>query len=213
MTTLNVDDVAGILATLTHDMQAQKDYLIELDSAVGDGDLGITVDRGFQGVRDGLEGHAADIGKMLFKAGFDFSNSAGSTMGALMGTAFMRAGKLAQGKIEISLDDLAQMVKAAEDGIREKGKASPGDKTMLDALIPGREALEAAAAHGASFAAAMLSAQEAAEKGAIATTNMQATFGRARWLGERVVGHQDPGATLVFLMAKSLCASLEKMGR
>jgi phosphoenolpyruvate---glycerone phosphotransferase subunit DhaL len=213
MTTLTVDDVASILTTLTHDLQAQKDYLIELDSAVGDGDLGITVDRGFQGVRDGLEGHPADIGKMLFKAGFDFSNSAGSTMGALMGTAFMRASKVVQGKPEITLDDLAQMVKAGEDGIREKGKASPGDKTMLDALIPAREALQSSASQGMTFAAGMQAAQQAAEVGAKATTNMQATFGRARWLGERVVGHQDPGATLVFLMAKSLATSLGKMGK
>ena len=213
MTTLTADDVASILTTLTHDLQAEKDYLIELDSAVGDGDLGITVDRGFQGVRDGLADNAPDIGKMLLKAGFDFSNSAGSTMGALMGTAFMRAGKTVQGKLEITLDELAQMVKAGEDGIREKGKASPGDKTMLDALMPAREALQTAASQGMTFAAAMLAAQQAAEAGAKATTNMQAAFGRARWLGERVVGHQDPGATLVFLMARSLATSLGKMGK
>lgn len=209
--TLSVDQVVAILTTLTHDLQAKKDRLIELDSAVGDGDLGITVDRGFQGVRDGLSGYPQDIGKILFKAGFDFSNSAGSTMGALMGTAFMRAGKQAQGQTALSLADVVRLVKAAEDGIKEKGKASPGDKTMLDALIPAREALEQAAREGSAILGAMERAQAAAEKGTAATASMQAAFGRARWLGERTVGHVDPGAALVVMMVESLAESLRKL--
>jgi len=211
MNTLNVEQVVAVLTTLTLDLQAQKDYLIELDSAIGDGDLGITVDRGFQGVRDGLQEHANDIGRILFKAGMDFSNSAGSTMGALLGTAFMRAGKQVQGQREISLADVVRMVKAAEDGIKEKGKAQPGDKTMLDALAPAREALEQAALAGTDLAEAMKQAASAAEKGVQSTINMQASFGRARWLGERTIGHQDPGATLVFLIARSLAGTLERM--
>jgi dihydroxyacetone kinase-like protein len=155
-------------------------------------------------VRDGLAGHGQDIGRLLFKVGMDFSNSAGSTMGALLGTAFMRAGKQVQGQAEVSLADLARMVKAAEDGIKEKGKANPGDKTMLDALIPAREALEQAAHDGADMAAALSKAQAAAQAGVLATVNMQAAFGRARWLGERSIGHQDPGATLVYLIIESL---------
>lgn len=212
MKTLDTAQVVEILTALTHDLQAKKEYLIELDSAVGDGDLGITVDRGFQGVRDGMEGHPDDIGRILFKAGFDFSNSAGSTMGALMGTAFMRAGKQVQGQTSITLADLVRMVKAAEDGIKEKGKANLGDKTMLDALVPAREALEQAAQQDASLLAAMKNAQAAADKGVQTTINMPAAFGRARWLGERVVGHQDPGAALVALMAASIVASLAKLG-
>ena len=211
MDTLDVEHLVLVLKALTHDMQTKKDYLIELDSAVGDGDLGITVDKGFQGVRDGLKDHDQDIGRMLFKVGMDFSNSAGSTMGALLGTAFMRAGKQVQGQTEIGLADVVRMVKAAEDGIKEKGKAQLGDKTMLDALIPAREALEKAAADGSTLVAAMLSAQDAAEKGMLTTIPMQAAFGRARWLGERTIGHQDPGATLVFLMLKSVAASIQRM--
>ncbi len=211
MDTLNVEQLVSILTALTHDLQAKKDYLIELDSAVGDGDLGITVDRGFQGVRDGLAGHGQDVGRILFKVGMDFSNSAGSTMGALMGTAFMRGGKQVQGQSELTLADIVRAVKAAEDGIKEKGKAGPGDKTMLDAMIPAREALETAAARGASLAEAFREAQAAAEKGMKATIGMQATFGRARWLGERSIGNQDPGATLVYLMYTSVADSLQRM--
>jgi len=211
MDSLNVDQVIAILASLTHEMQAKKDYLIELDSAIGDGDLGITADRGFQGVREGLAGHAGDIGRILFKVGMDFSNSAGSTMGALMGTAFMRAGKQVQGQTEISLPDIVRMIRAAEDGIREKGKASPGDKTVLDAIIPARQALEQASAEGASLFQAMQRAQAAAEKGVQATVSMQAALGRARWLGERSIGHQDPGATLILLMITSSASALKRL--
>jgi dihydroxyacetone kinase-like protein len=209
--TLNVEQIADLLTTLTYDLQGQKERLLELDGAIGDGDLGITVDRGSQGVRDGLQGHAQDIGRILFKAGMDFSNSAGSTMGALMGTAFMRAGKQVQGQTEINLADLARMVRAAEDGIKERGKAQAGDKTMLDAIIPAREALEEAVQAGDSLLAALQKAQAAAEKGTLATVNMQAVYGRARWLGERSIGHQDPGATLVVMMIVSLVGSLQRL--
>ena len=211
MNSLNVEQVVSILTTLTHDLQAKKDYLIELDSAVGDGDLGITVDRGFQGVRDGLAGHGQDIGRIFAKVGMDFSNSAGSTMGALMGTAFMRGGKQVMGQSELTLADIARAAKAAEDGIKEKGKASPGDKTVLDAMIPAREALDQAAGQGASLADALKQAQAAAEKGMKATINMQAAFGRARWLGERSIGKQDPGATLIYLLYTSVAESLQRM--
>lgn len=211
MKSVNVEQVVSILTAMTHDLQAKKDYLIELDSAVGDGDLGITVDRGFQGVRDGLAGHGQDIGRILAKVGMDFSNSAGSTMGALMGTAFMRGGKQVQGQVELTLPDVVRIVKAAEDGIKEKGKANPGDKTVLDAMIPAREAFEQAAADGVSLEEAIALAQAAAEKGMQATVGMQAQFGRARWLGERSIGKQDPGATLIFLLISSVAESLRRM--
>jgi dihydroxyacetone kinase-like protein len=211
MNTLNRDQVVAILTTLTHEMQTKKDYLIELDSAIGDGDLGITVDRGFQGVRDGLQTPAADIGRILSKAGMDFSNSAGSTMGALLGTAFMRAGKQVQGQMEISLADLARMVKAGEDGIIERGKAHVGDKTVLDAIVPARQALEQAAQDGSGLTESLQKALAAAEEGMRSTVPMQAVFGRARWLGERSIGHQDPGATLIVLMLTSIVQSVSKL--
>ncbi len=211
MNALNVEQTVVILTTLSHEMQAKKEYLIELDSAIGDGDLGITVDRGFQGVRDGLQEHAADIGRILFKAGMDFSNSAGSTMGALLGTAFMRAGKQAQGQTEISLADIVRMVKAGEEGIIERGKAHVGDKTVLDAIVPARQALEQAVQDDVSLLAALERAQAAAEQGMLSTVPMQAIFGRARWLGERSIGHQDPGATLISLMLSSVVASVQRL--
>lgn len=195
------------LDALGNDLIAAKAQLIELDSAMGDGDLGITVERGMKAVQAGLASPAPDIGRILVKAGMDFSNNAPSTMGALLGTAFMRAGKAVQGQSELSLADVARMFKAAEDGIRERGKAQVGDKTMLDALTPARASLEEAVAGGASLAVAFDQAKAAAEQGVESTVNMVAAYGRGRWLGERTIGHADPGASLVVLIIDSFRSS------
>ncbi len=207
---IGVERLVAMLVAMTEDLEQARDLLIELDSAVGDGDLGITVARGSAAVREGLREHGQDVGRVLMKAGMDFSNAAPSTMGALLGGAFMAAGKAVQGQAELTLPDVCRAVKAAEDRIREKGKAQPGDKTMLDALAPARLALEEAAQQGADLVAALAQARDAAEQGMKATTAMQAAFGRARWLGERTIGHQDPGATLVFLIAASFAKSAKR---
>ena len=204
---LGVERLIAMLVAMTHDLEAAKDTLIELDSAVGDGDLGITVARGCRALREGLDENGLDVGRILMKAGMDFSNAAPSTMGALLGAAFMAAGKALQGQSELSLQDIARAVEAAEDRIREKGKAQPGDKTMLDALVPARVALEEAAEQEDDLVVAFQKARDAAEAGMLSTVNMKAAFGRARWLGERTIGHQDPGATMVVLMATSLAQS------
>jgi dihydroxyacetone kinase-like protein len=115
----------------------------------------------------------------------------------------MRAGKEAKGKHEIGLDDLAKMVEAAQIGIQERGKAQLGDKTVLDALVPTVAALKAAAAAGLPLAAALATSLAAAEEGLKATIPMKSKIGRASWIADRTVGHQDPGATSFYLMWKS----------
>ena len=208
---LTVDQFVSVLLTMADDLAAAKGRLNDLDAAIGDGDLGITMARGFAGVRAGLESHPQDIGRILMKAGMDFNNAAASTMGALLATAFMRAGKQVHGAAGITLEDIVRMVRAAETGIMERGKAQIGDKTMLEAIAPAREALESAADRGEPLLAALEKAATAAEAGALSTVEMQSAIGRASWLGERTIGHQDPGATMAALMLASVAQSVKKL--
>lgn len=202
--TITLDDVLGILARMADDMDSNRDYLIELDSAIGDGDHGVTMTRGFRAVKNALpEWKGEDIGTVLAKAGTTFNGAAGSTIGAFMAIAFVGAGKEALGKREIGLGDLVKMAHAAEARIRERGKAKPGDKTMLDAIVPATRALDESMENRASLLQALENARQAAEQGMISTRDMKAAMGRARWIADRTIGHQDPGATSSYLMLKS----------
>ncbi len=208
--TVDTERAAEILTAVCLAMEEAKGRLNELDSAVGDGDSGISLSYGFRAVREGLAEHPQDVGKTLMQAGVRFADAAGATIGALLSTAFLRAGKEVQGRSEVGLPELARMVAAAEKGIRERGKAQPGNKTMLDALAPAAAALETAAGEGVSLEEALARAVAAAEQGALATANMVAGFGRSRWLGERTLGHQDPGATAVYLILRSAAEALAR---
>ncbi|MDA8218489.1 MAG: dihydroxyacetone kinase subunit DhaL [Dehalococcoidales bacterium] len=205
---LTIDQVVAILTKVAEDLEGARDRLNELDGAIGDGDHGISVARGFRALQEGLAKHPPDIGRTLAEAGLQFNEGAGATVGALLGTAFMRAGKEVRGQSEISLADVVRMAKAAGQGVQERGKAEPGHKTMLDAIVPATEALEKAAAAGASLEEAVDQAVAAAEGGVEATKDMLPGYGRARWLGERTLGHQDAGATTVYLMLKSVAERL-----
>ncbi|MHB1132668.1 MAG: dihydroxyacetone kinase family protein [Chloroflexota bacterium] len=210
---LSVAQVVAVLNNLCRDIGAAKDHFNELDSAAGDGDLGISLFRGFDAVAKGLEGHPDDIGKILIQAGMQFGNSAGSTIGALMSTALMRAGKEAQGLSEVGLPEVARMAQAAEKGIRDRGKAELGKRTLLDALAPAAAALGESAAAGATLVEALERATAAAEEGMIATAAMVPAFGRARWLPERAAGHQDPGAVAIHMMFQSVTESVRELSK
>jgi dihydroxyacetone kinase-like protein len=138
------------------------------------------------------------------KAGMDFNNKAGSTIGALLGVALIQAGKLALGWQEVDLSSLSMMAKAASEAIKQRGKAQLGDKTLLDSLIPAVEALEKAAEEGTGLLDGFQRALAASQEGFLATRQMQAMYGRARWLGERTFGHPDPGAAAICIMLESL---------
>ena len=203
-TTLTSTELLALLQQMATDLIAQKDYLCQLDGAMGDGDQGVTMAIGFGAIQAALPAlQGQDIGTILTTSGLAFNGTAASTIGALLATAWLRAGKEAKGKTEIGLTDLAAMAEAAAAGIQERGKAQRGDKTVLDALLPAATALRAAATAGAGIEAALQAALVAAEAGVQATIPLKARVGRAAWIAERSVGHQDPGATSFTLMLKS----------
>lgn len=202
-TTYSGQAVADALTRVCTALKAQVDYLTSLDQAVGDGDMGYTLGK----IADALIPYAAstpttDLGRFLAGAGMAANKAGPSTMGTLLATALMRAGKAVMGKSELTAADLVAMFQAAEQGIQERGKAQLGDKTILDALHPAVEAFAAAINEGAAVAAAGARALAAAEAGRDAVTPLRSKMGRASWVGERTEGRIDPGcAALVVILA------------
>lgn len=190
--------IEGVAAT----MKAQRAYLTELDSAIGDADHGINLDRGFSAVLAKLPTfQEEDIATILKTTGMTLVSTVGGASGPLYGTAFLRAAAALADKPEINGPDLVAALQAALEGIQARGRATRGEKTMIDAIAPGIEALQAALARGDDLVAAVTAMTAAVEDGMRATIPMQATKGRASYLGERSIGHQDPGATSAYLMA------------
>ncbi len=182
-----------------------KDELTALDSAIGDADHGINMDRGMQAVVQKLDGDQPDDVPSLMKSvGMTLISKVGGAGGPLYGTLFLQFGQAAPPDA-MTPDDFAACLDAAVAGVQSRGKAEPGDKTMLDALIPAGDALRAALADGSEFGAAIAAAADAAEEGARATIPLVARKGRASYLGERSAGHQDPGATSSALLVR--CAA------
>jgi dihydroxyacetone kinase-like protein len=205
-----------VIVTVTHDnvvrwIQAfadaiaqNKDPLTDLDSAIGDADHGINMNRGMTAVVAKLDGDgSADIGALLKTVGMTLVSSVGGAGGPLYGTLFLRMGTAADGKDELTDEDWVAMVAAGVEGVQSRGKAEPNDKTMVDALIPARDALGDAVAAGEPFADALRAAAAAAEEGMKATIPLVARKGRASYLGERSAGHQDPGATSSWLLMRT----------
>lgn len=208
-TTITSADLLAAVRKMADDLEGQKDYLCELDAAVGDGDQGVTMAIGFRAVRNGLDAlQGQDIGAIVTKCGLLFNGSAASTIGALIATACMRAGREAKGRHEIGLAELAKMAAAAEAGIRERGKAQVGDKTVLDMLAPLVRSLTSGAEENLPLEEALRRSLAAAEEGVRSTIPLKSKIGRAAWLADRTVGHQDPGATSFYLMWKSAVESL-----
>jgi len=186
-------------------LEQNKDYLTELDAAIGDADHGINMNRGFQKVVSQLPTVAdKDIGSILKTVSMTLISSVGGASGPLYGTMFLRASTAVAGKSELTDEDLVALLQAAVDGIIQRGKANLGDKTMLDALSPASDAFKQAVANGASTQEALQQAVTAAEEGMKNTIPLVAKKGRASYLGDRSSGHQDPGATSAYLILKTL---------
>jgi phosphoenolpyruvate---glycerone phosphotransferase subunit DhaL len=204
--------LADVLSRVAEDMIAAEDEFQALDAALGDGDLGVTVRMGFQAIRQVCQKsdqtQTSDIGSLLSTAGKAFMNANASTMGALMGTAWVQAGKVAAQKTTITLGDAVTMCRAAAEGIRRRGKAQLGDKTILDAIFPASDALAKASEDGKSCAEAFVLAAEAAERGVAVTTPLQSQVSRASWLQERSMGLPDPGASLCAKLLRSIANRL-----
>ena len=195
-----------IIADMSQIIQENKDFLTELDMPIGDSDHGINMARGFQAVTEKLPALAEkDAGFILKTVGMTLVSTVGGASGPLYGTAFMKAGAKMAGKTELNMDDLMAMLQEAIEGIKMRGKATTGEQTMLDAMVPAFEAMQTEGDPAARLPAGLAAAQEGVER----TKDMVATKGRASYLGERSLGHQDPGATsftLLFSVIVKHCA-------
>jgi dihydroxyacetone kinase-like protein len=186
-------------------LEQNKEYLTELDAAIGDADHGINMNRGFQKVISQLPSVAdKDIGSILKTVSMTLISSVGGASGPLYGTMFLRASTAVAGKSELTDEDMVALLQAAVDGIIQRGKANLGDKTMLDALSPASDTFKQAVANGASTQEALQQAVAAAEEGMKNTIPLVAKKGRASYLGDRSANHQDPGATSAYLILKTL---------
>lgn len=206
--TINLESVKTAFRKACSALRENSDYLITLDQALGDGDLGLTARK----IADAVESYIDtgisqdDIGKFVMTAGMKINSAAPSTMGSLLAIALMKAGSLSKDKSEIDPPQIVSMLRAAVQSILEKGKASLGDKTMLDALHPAVEAFADAIASGDDAEKAVIKMSAAAEKGLEQVTPLRNKVGRASWQGERTEGKIDPGCALVVAILKGLSA-------
>lgn len=181
-----------------------RQYLTKLDSAIGDADHGINMDRGFSKVLERLpEAEEKSISDILKTVGMTLVSTVGGAAGPLYGTFFMRAGMAVGDKETLSAEDVVEMFDAGLQGVVQRGKAELEDKTMVDAMTPAVQVLRESVNGGNDVSQALEKATAAAEEGMKATIPLQARKGRASYLGERSIGHQDPGATSTYLLFKS----------
>jgi dihydroxyacetone kinase-like protein len=205
MQTMTGNMFVAALKRMVAVFQDQMDALSRMDAAIGDGDHGISMARGFQAVGAKLpDVQERGIGAIARMVGDSLTGGIGGVTGPVFGTIFTQLALQAQGRNELGVADLARALRGALEAIQTIGQAQVGDKTMVDALAPAVAALERAADEGRDLDDALAAAAQAAEGGARATAAMRATRGRARYLGERSVGHQDPGATSFALIMKAL---------
>jgi dihydroxyacetone kinase-like protein len=201
---LSYDDFAAWIRRYAGVIAENKQYLTELDAAIGDADHGINMDRGFQAVLPKLDAQTpGDVGAMLKVVGSTLISTVGGASGPLYGTFFLQFGIATAGQSSVGLEQLLKGLDAAISAMQRLGKAEPGDKTLLDALIPARDALRRASEDGEQPAQALSAAVDAADDGMRATIPLVARKGRASYLGDRSAGHQDPGATSVDLLIRA----------
>ena len=194
------------------DVAEQRDYLVDLDRAIGDGDHGENMDRGFKAAVEALgQAQPGSVAEVLKTVAKTLMSTVGGAAGPLYGTAFLRASKAA-GDGDLDGAGVAAVIAGALDGIQARGKATTGEKTMVDAWTPALEAARAAAESGSDPAAVLEAAATAAEAGAAATEPMRATKGRASYLGERSIGHLDPGAVSTSLILRAAVRAAGEVG-
>jgi phosphoenolpyruvate---glycerone phosphotransferase subunit DhaL len=209
---MNLRQTDAWLRLAAERLHDQSTTLTQLDQAIGDGDHGINMDRGFSAVVTMLDAQAPpdvvdprqSVGGLLRQAGQTLIKTVGGASGPLYGTAFLRAAAVYARAENPSIADTVTAMQAAAEGIGSLGRSTTGEKTMLDALVPAAIAAQAALAAGEGERAVLAAARAAAEAGVKATIPMQATKGRASYLGERSIGHQDPGATSAALLVGAL---------
>ena len=197
-------DVLRWLDVLQNVFKENRQQLTDLDSAVGDGDFGISVDRGFTAMQaEMIASPPADLRAVFQNVATVLIKTMGGSSGPLLGTFFLRAGATCAGKSELAAADVVALFQAGVEGLQQRGKAALGDKTMLDALLPGVDAMRRALEVGSGLSEILERGAAAAEAGMRATISMRARKGRASYLGDRSVGHQDPGATAAYLLLRA----------
>ena len=206
--TITTPQMLQALKIMCDTIEDEKEYLSELDGAIGDGDHGVNMAKCFREVKKKLaESSAEDVGTLLKDVGMVVLNSVGGAMGALYGTFFLKLSQESVAKSEVNLRDLVVMFQTGEQGILDIGKASLGDKTLIDTLSPAVRAIEAAEKEGKTLAGALADFERAAKQGMESTRDMLAKMGRASRLGERTIGHQDAGATSCYFILRSLASA------
>ena len=209
ITVITKDGILRWLRAYAQVISDNRDQLTELDAAIGDGDHGANMDRGFRAVVAKLPSVASsDIAVILKTTGMTLLSTVGGAAGPLYGTFFLQAAQASANKPELTLADWTACLKAALAGIVNRGKAGLGDKTMLDALIPAVEALESALTTNLTLLEALQLSAAAAETGMRSTIPLVARKGRASYLGERSAGHVDPGATSTYLLIRTAASTL-----
>ena len=196
--------VYACIASIADIIIENKDFLTELDREIGDADHGINMARGYTEALAQLPQEETDIGTILKKTGMVLISKVGGASGPLYGTAYMKAAKTAAGKTELTIQDGRDIFEAIIGGIKQRGKSERGEKTMLDAIIPAYEAYCAAADEGKTLDECLDAMCEAAKEGVEFTKTIRATKGRASYLGDRSIGHQDPGATSSLLTMEAI---------
>ncbi len=209
MTALTAADLKAIVARIAAIMTEKKEELIRLDGAVGDGDLGLTMEKAFAAAREESAGlQEPDIGKLSLKIGAVIARAAPSTMGTLVATGFMSGGKAVSGRQEVGLPEMAAFFEAFTAGIMQRGKAKPGEKTLLDVLHPAAEALKQAAGEGAGLEEGFRRLRQAAARGLEASRDMVAQHGRVAYYQEQSRGKEDPGAVAASYILSGFCEHL-----
>ncbi|MEM6429288.1 MAG: dihydroxyacetone kinase subunit DhaL [Deinococcota bacterium] len=205
MADINNDQVLAWLSACAEAMTEHKQELTDLDAATGDADHGNNMARGFDKVQGSLEGHAGKpAGDVLKAVAMTLMSSVGGASGPLYGSYFMKAAAAVQGPDGISTDELADMLRAGVDAVKQRGRAETGEKTMIDALEPAAAAAKQAVSDGKDVLAVLEDIVTAAKAGMEYTVELKATKGRASYQGEKSIGHQDPGATSSYYMLHAL---------
>lgn len=211
MKELRIEDWGPVLEEAARVMTENADYLCEMDANMGDGDLGLTMRKGYRALPDIYTGlDEPDMGKRLSKAGMKMAGVVPSTMGTLMGSGWMEGGKRLAGKESVDAAAYAAFLRGFADGIAKRGKCAPGDRTILDAILPAAEAAQACAAGGGDLPAAALAAVEGARAGVEATKQMTPKYGKAAVFAAKAIGVADQGAVAGMLLIQGLHNGISK---
>lgn len=209
---LALSEILKVFENMEAEIYANKQFLTDIDAAIGDGDHGINLCKGFKAVGEKLyKASCKDWGDMFKSAGMSIVSNVGGASGPLYGTAFIKAAPLGAGKTEISLYDFSEILNAGINGIKLRGGAEKGDKTMLDALIPALEEVNRGLEGNMDAITTLENAFRASEAGVEYTKSIAAKKGRASYLGDRSIGHQDPGATSSCLLLKAIYETVKSL--